>query len=456
MKNTNKTLTRYKWIPSMRLLAAGFALQMFSTLLFAECGAPNLGEARKLLDAGKAEQATALLEQDLLEFAGNPDCDFLFGLALYQAGQTGQALFAFERVLMLDPGNVDARLKAAQISVERDDAGYASKLLAPLSDSQLSHEQQQESSQIRARIAAIGYGPVSIRGYVLGGIGSDDNVTSGPDQNALLIPSLAATPTPLGTASRGGDLAGMLEAGISLRKPISENTWLTGDGNIRQGFNRARKDVTDSFANINLGILKRKGREFFGATLLAQDYVVGIKTYRNSRGARLYWAHPLDDRAWLSSYFQQLEYSYVLPTNNTMHSVIGVTHQSSTADESRTLQCGIYAGRELASDAGMPHLSFHILGTGVSGSHVLNKDLSLSARVVYELQHHDAADPLYLYTRSDISRSFGIAADYRLNERWHLFPQYSYTRNASNTALYDYSRNTFMLQLRWEFDNAKN
>lgn len=457
LSNENKKLTRHRLTltPSMRLFAVGLVLQMFTTLVFAECSAPNLGEARKLLDADKAEQSAALLEQYLLEFAGNADCDYLFGLALYKAGQAGQALFAFERVLMVDPGNVDARLKAAQISVERDDAAYASKLLALLSDQQLNKVQQQEESQIRAKIAALGAGPVSIRGYILGGIGSDDNVTSGPDQNSLLIPSLGTTPTPLGTAARDHDLVGMLEAGMSLRKPISENAWLTGDGNIRQGFSRARKDVTESFVNLNLGVAKRKDQEFFGATLLAQDYLISKKTYRNALGMRLHWAHPLNAHAWLTSYFQQLNYDYALPTNNTTLSVIGVTHESRTADESRTLQCGIYAGRELAKDAVKPHLSFHILGAGLGGSMVLSKDLSISARVFFESQHHDAVDALYLYTRSDLSRSFGIAADYRLNERWHMLPRYSYTHNASNTALYDYSRNNFILQFKWEFDNAK-
>ncbi|MFZ3019806.1 MAG: tetratricopeptide repeat protein [Gallionella sp.] len=461
MNKKNYKLTRHCRLPSIRFFATGLMLQMFATSGFAAGEPSNLDEARKLLDAGRAEQSAALIEQDLLNFAGDADYDYLLGLALYQAGQVGQALFAFERVLMVDPGNVDARLKAAQISVERGNLAYASELLTPLSARRLSDKQQHQVSQIRLKItAAASAEPIAMHGYVLGGIGWDDNVTSGPNQTELIIPALnpfGPTTTALGNATRAHDLVGMLEAGLSARKVVNENTWLTGDGNIRQGISRSRGDVTESFANLNLGALKRNGREFFGATLLAQNYLVGAKTYRSALGGRLHWMHSFNDSSWLTSYFQQLTFDY--PGNaidNATHSIFGVTHEFTTANDTQVLQYGIYGGREIAEDKTKPHFSFHILGASLGGSMAIGADLSLYAGIAYESQRHDAVDALYLYTRNDSSRSVGITADYRLNDRWHMLPQFSRTHNASNTALYDYTRNAFMLQFRWEFDNAKN
>lgn len=460
MNKGNYKLTRQGWLFPMRFFAAGLVLQMWSTCGFAAGEPPNLDEARKLLDAGRAEQSAALIEQDLLNFAGNADYDYLLGLALYQAGRVGQALFAFERVLMVDPDNVDARLKAAQISAERGNLAYASELLTPLSARRLSDEQQHQVSQIRMKItAAASAEPVTMRGYILGGIGWDDNVTSGPNQTELIIPALnpLGTTTALGNATRAHDLVGMLEAGLSAHKVVNENTWLTGDGNIRQGISRSRWDVTESFANLNLGMLKRNDRDFFGATLLAQNYLVGAKTHRSALGGRLHWAHSFNDRSWLTSYFQQLTFDY--PDNaidNATRSIFGITHEFATANDARVLQYGIYGGREIAKDRTKPHFSFHILGVSLGGSMAIGADLTLYAGMAYESQRHDAVDALYLYTRNDSLGSVGIAADYRLNGRWHVLPQYSRTHNASNTALYDYTRNAFTLQFRWEFDNAKD
>ena len=134
----NEKTSREFRLPS---LALGTLLLVFAGAARAGDSAPNLDEARRLLDAGLAAQSAALLENELTTYAGNADYDYLLGLALYNSGKTGEALFAFERVLMENPGNVDARLKAAKISVDRSDAAYATELIKPLADQALGNSQ---------------------------------------------------------------------------------------------------------------------------------------------------------------------------------------------------------------------------------------------------------------------------------------------------------------------------
>ncbi len=438
------------------MFAAAIVFQMCASTVFAAGDLPNLDEARRLLDEGKAEQAAAILEGDLLSRAGDADYDYLLGLAWYRSGQTGKAMFAFERVLMADPRNEDARLKAAQISAGRGDAAYARELLVPLEGQPLATAQQQELEKIRAAIkeAAMG-GTLSVRGYLLGGCGADDNVTSGPAQSELLIPALGTTPFALGTARKGRDIVGTLEGGLSLQQAVGEDTWLTGESSLHQGFNRLRKDVTESYVNLNLGVLRRSGREFFGAAVLAQDFLLANANYRTTLGGRLNWIHAFDNDSLLTAYVQHLAFDYSgNALDNATRSIAGFTHETTFGDDAGTVQYGVYGGRELA--ANQAHFSYHQLGGSVGGSVAAGKDLAFSAGVVYEKRGYDAVDALYLYTRSDAAVSAGIAADYRLSERWHFIPRYTYTRNISNMALYDYTRNAFTLQLRWDFDNEKN
>lgn len=436
------------------MFAAAIVFQMCASPVFAAGDSPSLDEARRLLDEGRVEQSTAILERDLLELAGNADYDYLLGLAWYKSGQKAKAMFAFERVLMVAPSNVDARLKAAQISVGRDDAAYARDLLEPLSARTLDAGQQQELAQIRSAISAASSNkPLAVRGYLLGGIGWDDNVTSGPNQTALLIPGLGPTATALGTATRDKDMAGFAEAGAVMQQAVGEDTWLTGDGSLHQGFNRRRNDVTDSYANLNLGVLERSGGEYFGAALMGQNYRIRNTTYRDTVGGSLNWVHPVGGESLLTTYIQRLDFTYPLSSvDNAARSILGMMYESALGGGG-ALQCGAYGGREAASSA---HSSYRLSGASLGGSTMLGKDIALSAGALYERRNYDAVDALYLYTRKDSAYSFGLAADYQMGERWHLIPRYTHTRNISNMELYDYTRNAFMLQLRWDFDNEKD
>ncbi|MEI7843431.1 MAG: surface lipoprotein assembly modifier [Gallionellaceae bacterium] len=423
----------------------------------------NLDEARRLLSEGKSAQSAALLKQDFAIMAGNAEYDQLLGAALYQSGQSGEALFAFERVLMGNPDNADVRLKAAQISVERGNLEYAIELLQPLAGLQLNNVQQQTQMKIRTDIdKASGRRAFNMRGYVLSGIGSDDNVTSGPNLAELILPKDKVPPpgistvTRLGTAKAEQDKVGTIEAGISMSQAVGESTWLTADGNIHQGYNKTRADVNDGYGNLNLGVLTRNNRDFFGGAVLGQTYQVARVTYRNSLGGRLNWTHAFDDKLSVTSYLQQL--TFVFPDHsidNTTRRIIGATLQGMVGDD-LGLQCGLYGGNEVAQDPTKPQFSFHLTGASLGGRWSFSKDVSLSVAANYESRTHDARDPNYLKIRVDSLLSAGTALDYKFSQSWHLIPSYSYTRNTSNAELYDFARHAYLLQLKWDFDNEKN
>lgn len=440
----------------LRSRVAGLALLIMAGAVVAEDSQQQVQDAaRRLLDMDQAELSAALLERHLLRFAGNADYDYLLGLALYQAGRVGPAQFAFERVVMVAPDNVDARLTLAQIDVERGGARYAKALLEPLAARRLNAEQQQQVARIRTGLAGVAAeSPVSVQGYVLAGIGWDDNVTSGPRQASLIIPVLGPQPTALGNAARDGDRVGVLEAGMSLHKALDEDTWLSGGGTLRWGDNRRRDDVQEGLVNVDLSLLRRHGSEFFGATLAVQNYRLGNVTYRQSEGARLHWAHPLDETWRLVSYLQYINFDFPEhPIDSATRNVAGTAAEASTADGTRNLRFGVYGGEEKAKDPTKPHFGFDLFGVQLGGSQRLGDNLSVSIAAIYEQRQHRAQDPLYFAMRRDQQLSLGLSAEYRLSQHWHLVPQYSATRNASTTALYAYTRNAFMLHLKWSFDN---
>ena len=73
-----------------------------------------LDDARSRLAAGDAVGAYALLSPAEEERAGEPDFDYLLGIAALDSGQATLAVFALERVVSVQPDNVLARAELAR------------------------------------------------------------------------------------------------------------------------------------------------------------------------------------------------------------------------------------------------------------------------------------------------------------------------------------------------------
>ena len=70
-------------------------------------------EAQALLDNGKYQHAYHLLNDNETNLAGDPDFDYLLGTAAVMTKNYEQAIYVFERVLVLRPNHAGARLDMA-------------------------------------------------------------------------------------------------------------------------------------------------------------------------------------------------------------------------------------------------------------------------------------------------------------------------------------------------------
>lgn len=443
---------RAAWLRAC-LIPVGICLQLCAAAALAQDDTTRLDQARRLLAAGQGEQAVELLNLDMESSLGDPAYDNLLGQALYQAGRTGEALFAFERVLMAEPGNAEVRLKAAGINAERGNAILGRELLAPLAGRALPPLQQEALERINSLLATLdGTGRTAVQAYVLAGLGWDSNVTSGPEQQSLVIPALGTEATDLGSASRAHDMVSLVEAGLSLNKPVGENTWLIGSGSLRQNFYPTHKSSQEGIANLDLGFIGGTQSNLFGMSALAQEYMLADQLYRQSLGGRLNWIHTFENKMQVSSYFQYVNFDYPDHViDNSVRRVAGISSEYAPDNKSWMLRYGAYGGVDDSKNDIRPHFSYRLWGLHAQGNVPINERLALSFGAVYEAHDHRAEDALYLAWRRDSTSSVGVSADYRIDDSWHLIPKYTYTRNVSTLDLYDYSRSTFMLQLKWEF-----
>src|SRR5688572_8051771 len=99
----------------LRLITAlAVTLTTLAVQPYAVAADAALDEARGLIQKRDAKRAYDLLSPLEAQRAGDPEFDYLLGLAALDSGQTTRAIFAFERVLAVNPNHPQARAEIAR------------------------------------------------------------------------------------------------------------------------------------------------------------------------------------------------------------------------------------------------------------------------------------------------------------------------------------------------------
>lgn len=94
-----------------RLLQMLLCLMLLSPLSLHAAPQPLLQQAEQLINAQRHAEAYTLLHEQELEYAGEPQYDYLLGLAALGAEMPEQAIFALERCVRVQPGHAAARME---------------------------------------------------------------------------------------------------------------------------------------------------------------------------------------------------------------------------------------------------------------------------------------------------------------------------------------------------------
>src|SRR4051812_15991624 len=118
-----------KLIKALAPAVAALLLAGMATPLRAEVDAVVL-QARQATAAGQAQQAYASLEPLEAARAGYADFDMAFGVAANAVGEFTRAIMAFERVLVTQPDNAQARAELGRALLGVGDTRAARALLS--------------------------------------------------------------------------------------------------------------------------------------------------------------------------------------------------------------------------------------------------------------------------------------------------------------------------------------
>ena len=89
-------------------------LLSYSPLAMALSEEEATAKLTELIKAGQYTQAFALSNEHVMDYGGDPKFDFLTGIAALNVGEFQQAVFAFERAVIVKPKWHNARFNLAK------------------------------------------------------------------------------------------------------------------------------------------------------------------------------------------------------------------------------------------------------------------------------------------------------------------------------------------------------
>lgn len=430
-----------------RILVAALAALAFS-------GAhadPALDQARQMIDQGNPAAAYHLLEAQEIDRAGDPDFDFVFGLAALDSGHKTRAVFAFERVLALQPNNSRARAEMARAYLLLGENRAAKAEFETVKQQGVPEGVAATIDRLLSMIEkAENRSKPSLKGFVELSAGADSNVNSATDNATVAVPGLG-TATLNANSVEQGDAYGALAAGLAYRQPIGEGHFLTGDLNANGRWNADHSQFDTRSVDGALGWQLSRGGNTFTAAANASKFQRDGADLRDTVGISAQWQHDYDAIHQATLFAQYAALSYPGQTiRDADRYVLGAGYAEAVA--SRTVVFGsLYGGEEVEKASTAPHLGHVLGGLRIGTLHRLDERWSILANTAYEKRKYGGVEPLFTDKREDDQFEAGVGISYQADPRWRLGARVVYVNSDSNIPVYQYDRTIASLSARYDF-----
>lgn len=436
--------------PASRCLVAAFLLA-FSLAALADAVTDR---ARNLLARNEAKAAYELLLPLEAQRAGDPEYDYLLGIASIDAGDHERAIFALERVLAVQPGNLQARAEIARAYYELGEKDTAQREFESVRAGEVPQAVRATVDRYLSAIAASR--ATRFNAYVEIGAGHDSNVNAATAQSQVAVPFFGGALFQLAPgALKLEDSFSSFAAGLSFGHDLSAQWSLVGGASYYGKYNRDITLFDMSSWDGALGLRWAKDADAITLVAQGQTYSVDDRRYRDSLGGTLQWQHNLNQASQVSVFLQHAALSYPDPTQeirDAHRTILGVgTAHAFGGEFSPVVFASLYGGEEKQDNETVPHLGHKPIGVRVGAQTAVATQTILFGVASYEQRKYNGDDPLFLVRRDDAYYDVTVGITYTFAPKWSLRPQATYTENSSNIEIYSYKRTVAQVSLRRDF-----
>lgn len=435
-----------------RLVVATFII------LFAKSSiAGALEDARPLLKSGKAAQALGILERDLAENSGDVEYNYLLGIAAADAGNYGVAVFAFERVLAINPTHTPARAELAKALIALTEHEAAKVELEQVKLTRPPLEVVQEIDRLLLQLDSRVVGSAPIGGsawsaYVAGEVGYDTNINTAPNATSVFIPLLGLRGKLSGFATKQDSSILGISGGVAVSREVAKDIfWYANlDARIRAHPDEVGFAVGGLSAGTGIQVFRDADQFSLGLTQFTQY----IDQYHNDDQTGVYgsWQRRFSSADTGGMFFQYVNVRHpIAPLLDTNLYLAGGSWSHLFGGIGLplvTLSAYFGEDREKHRDSTAGRNFWGVRG---SGEYSLSSAAKLVGSVSYQDSVYDGRIIWFDEKRVDHRYDFAIGLTYKLDKSWTVTPQFVYTRNDSRIKFNDFDRTQATVTARYDF-----
>jgi outer membrane protein len=438
------------------MLAVFAAVSAFSLPVFA---APMLGgdvlvQAENLIRKGEFEAAYQLLEPIESVRAGEPEYDYLLGIAGVESGAVTRGAFALERVLATNPNNKDARAEIAKAhfllgEYESARAEFKEALQQnPSEEARKSIEKMLTTMEKRQGITT------TFGAYLDAGYGWDSNVSSAPGLTSTSVPGFVGQFVLSDSALENADSFMNFTAGASFRHPVSNKLALYGGASYNKRFNTNESAFNTSALDFNLAAQFRLNSSNLLLGVQDNHFDLDNKSFRHAYGGSAQWLYNIDGFNQVGAYGQYTRLDYADgDARDADRKILGVNAgHVFQGDYNPVAYASLYGGREDVLKSERKDLGQDVYGLRTGGQFSYGQDWQFYGSLAYETRRNDENDPIFLKKRKDDQYDGSLGLRFIPAPNWSIKPQFSYTKNSSNIDISSFVRKAVSINVRRDFD----
>ena len=408
--------------------------------------------AQRLLRERRAADAYQLLLPQESARAGQPEFDYLLGIAALDAGAPERAVFALERVLAVQPDNHVARAEIARAYLALGERDAARREFQAVRSQPIP---AQAKANIDRFLAAIQTAETTrIDGFIELGAGHDSNVNAATSRSQIALPALGGLIATLDPAfTKRADTFAALAGGVHLTHKLNPSFSVVGSaaGTLRANRHESRFD--QATLDGSLGGRWAPGKDALTVAAQLQSFELDHERYRETSGIVAQWQHAYDERRQASVFGQLSSLRY--PTQRIRDAdrqVVGLAYGRVLGVAYAPVVFGsAYVGREAQRADGAANLGHRLWGARAGGELRLGRGWSVLGAAAYEERRYGGPEPLFEATRRDRQTDLSAGVSYLLRASTTVLGQIAHTHNRSNVELNRFDRSVATLSVRFSF-----
>jgi tetratricopeptide (TPR) repeat protein len=415
-----------------------------------------LNRARQMVQAKQYKEAYALLEPQEQARAGDPEFDYLLGIAAIDSGQLTRGVFALERVLAVNPNHAQARAEIARAYFLMGENNLARSEFESVKGARPPAEVASTVDRfLNALDARERARPPGGTAYIELGLGHDTNVNAATGSASFAVPAFGGAVFALAPgANQQEDEYWTLNAGVSGRLGITDSVGLIGSASIESKRNFDREQFDTGSMNLSGGVSIRQGGAEWIAALQAQRFDVENNRFRDALGGVVQYRNNVTPNDQLSVYGQLTNLRYPgLTIRDADRYVVGGAwaHSYSGRTGSPVIYAGAYGGKEDTTEPNSDEFGHDLYGARFGGQIGLSDKWTFTAGANFEQRRYHGPSALFLTKRDDKELQLRASLIYQIDKNWSLTPAIAYTNVKSNIVVNDYDRTMVSITGRYDF-----